>query len=141
MTQEGYRGAPSTPGTVLVTTGNAVSGYRIAAYLGVVVRSASIGQGFVGAFKSLGEATSRMWAQVCDAARQDAYLRMLAHAEALGANAIIAMRCDALRRDATRPSSCKAPPRSSPTRRPSASSAEARPRRLTAAFRREIRRP
>jgi uncharacterized protein YbjQ (UPF0145 family) len=96
---EEYRGAPATPSTVLVTTGNDVAGYRIAAYLGVVrgivVRSASFGQGVVGAFKSLGGGNIEEWMKVCDAARQDAYLRMLAHAEAIGANAVIAMRYDA----------------------------------------------
>ncbi len=99
MSEAGYRGAPAAPSTVLVTTSNEVVGYRIAAYLGVVrgvvVRSPSIGQGLVGAFKSIGGGNIEEWAQVCDAARQDAYLRMLHHAEQLGANAIIAMRYDA----------------------------------------------
>ncbi len=100
MSEQGaYRGASTSPSTVLVTTGNEVTGRRIAAYLGVVrgvvVRSPSIGQGLVGAFKSIGGGNIEEWATVCDAARQDAYLRMLAHAEALGANAIIAMRYDA----------------------------------------------
>lgn len=95
----GYRGAAHAPSTVLVTTGNEVAGFRIAQYLGlvrgVVVRSPSIGQGLVGAFKSIGGGNIEEWAQVCEAARQDAYLRMLSHAEALGANGVIGMRYDA----------------------------------------------
>jgi uncharacterized protein YbjQ (UPF0145 family) len=97
--QGGYRGGAQSTTPIVVTTGNEVGGHRIAAYLGVVrgvvVRSASIGAGIVGAFKSLGGGNIEEWATVCDAARQDAYLRMIAHAEALGANAIIAMRYDA----------------------------------------------
>ena len=97
--QTGYRGSAQTKSSVLVTTGNEVVGHRITEYLGVVrgvvVRSPSIGAGLVGAFKSLGGGNIEEWAEVCDAARQDAYLRMLAHAEALGANAVIAMRYDA----------------------------------------------
>jgi uncharacterized protein YbjQ (UPF0145 family) len=97
--QGGYRGQGARATSLLVTTGNEVQGYRIAAYLGVVrgvvVRSPSIGQGFMGAIKSIGGGNIEEWAQVCDSARQDAYLRMLVHAEKLGADAIIAMRYDA----------------------------------------------
>lgn len=95
----GYRGAGASAKTLVVTTGNEIHGFRIAAYLGivrgVVVRSPTIGQGFVGALKSIGGGNIEEWAQVCDGARQDAYLRMLIHAEQLGADAVIGMRYDA----------------------------------------------
>ncbi len=95
----GYRGPGARSDGIVVTTGNEVHGYRVAAYLGVVrgivVRSASIGQGIVGAIKSIGGGNIEEWSRVCDGARQDAYLRMLTHAEELGADAIIAMRYDA----------------------------------------------
>lgn len=89
--------AGATP--IIVTTGNEVAGAQIKAYLGItrgiVVRSLSIGQGFVGAFRSLGGGNIDEYVQVCDRARQDAYLLMLEHAEKLGADAVIGMRYDA----------------------------------------------
>lgn len=94
-----YRSGAEKTERLLVTTGNDVEGHRVAAYLGIVrgivVRSASLGQGFVGAIKSLGGGNIEEWGQVCEAARHDAYARMLAHAEELGADAVIGMRYDA----------------------------------------------
>ncbi len=94
-----YRTAPSANTQIIVTTGPSVDGYRVSAYLGVargiVVRSVSFGQGFVGAFKQLGGGNIAEYVQVCDAARQEAYRMMVTHAEAVGAHAVIAMRYDA----------------------------------------------
>lgn len=96
---EHYRTGAEKTERVIVTTGSEVEGHRIAAYLGIVrgivVRSASLGQGFVGAIKSLGGGNIEEWGQVCEAARHDAYAGMLSHAEELGADAIIGMRYDA----------------------------------------------
>jgi uncharacterized protein YbjQ (UPF0145 family) len=84
---------------MIVTTGNDVAGYRIVEYLGItrgiVVRATSIGQGIVGAFKQLGGGNIKEYVDVCEAARQDAYIQMLQHAHALGAHAVIGMRYDA----------------------------------------------
>ena len=94
-----YRTAPSSTMPLIVTTGPNIEGHRITAYLGVtrgiVVRSVSFGQGFVGAFKQLGGGNIEEYVQVCDTARQDAYRMMVTHAEAIGAHAIIGMRYDA----------------------------------------------
>ena len=94
-----YRVGVEPTQTIIVTTANDVAGHRITDYLGVVrgivVRSVSIGQGFVGAFKSLGGGNIKEYIDVCEAARHDAYLRMLAHAGELGANGIVSMRYDA----------------------------------------------
>jgi len=94
-----YR-AGSTPQTsIIVTTGSEVAGYRVAEYLGIVrgivVRATSLGQGIVGAFKQLGGGNIEEYVQVCEAARQEAYLLMMKHAQDLGAHAILAMRYDA----------------------------------------------
>lgn len=62
---------------------------------GIVVRSPSIGQGIVGAFKSMAGGNIQEFTDVCEIARQEAYLIMLEHAQALGAHAIIGMRYDA----------------------------------------------
>jgi uncharacterized protein YbjQ (UPF0145 family) len=100
MSGAGYRATGGGPAPlVIVTTGNEIAGYRITQYLGItrgiVVRSTSIGQGLVGAFKQIGGGNIPEYVEVCEAARQEAYLLMMGHAEALGANAIIGMRYDA----------------------------------------------
>lgn len=99
MANDPYRIGVEPTRTIIVTTANDVAGHRITDYLGVVrgivVRAASIGQGFVGAFKSLAGGNIQEYVDVCEAARHDAYLKMLEHAEALGANAIVGMRYDA----------------------------------------------
>lgn len=84
---------------IIVTTGYEVSGQTIERYLGIVrgitVRTPSFGKSFVGAFKSLAGGHIQEFADVCEAARHEAYAQMLEHAEALGANAIVGMRYDA----------------------------------------------
>src|SRR5262245_3090840 len=84
---------------LIVTTGNEVAGYRIAKYIaivrGIVVRATSFGQGFMGSLKALGGGNIREFTEVCEAARHDAYAQMVEHAEAVGADAVIAMRYDA----------------------------------------------
>jgi uncharacterized protein YbjQ (UPF0145 family) len=84
---------------VVVSTGNEIAGHAITGYLGIVrgivVRSVSFGQGFVGAFRQLGGGNIAEYVEVCEAARQEAYFLLLKHAEALGAHAVIGMRYDA----------------------------------------------
>jgi uncharacterized protein YbjQ (UPF0145 family) len=87
---------------IIVTTGDTVDGYRIRAYLGVVrgiaVRAPTPGQGF----RALGQVLSgnlqagwEMYEQVCEKAREDAFERMVRHAEERHADAVVAMRYDA----------------------------------------------
>lgn len=84
---------------MLVTTGNEVEGYAIAAYLGVVrgvvVRSPNIGQSMLGGLQGIFGGNIEAYAQVCDEARQHAYDRMVQHAQQMGADAVIGMRFDA----------------------------------------------
>jgi uncharacterized protein YbjQ (UPF0145 family) len=95
----GYRDAPPKTAQIIVTTGPDVAGFRITEYLGIargiVVRSTSLGQGIVGAFRQLGGGNIKEYVDVCEAARQDAYLLMMEHAQAVGANAVVGMRYDA----------------------------------------------
>ena len=83
----------------VVTTGNEVSGRPITGYLGVVrgvvVRSPGIMQGFLGGLKQMVGGNIEAYAEVCEAARRDAYERMVEHAVELGADAVIGMRYDA----------------------------------------------
>src|ERR1700719_752910 len=84
---------------MIVTTGNEVSGRVIRQYLGVVrgivVRSPSIAQGLFGGLKQIVGGNIESYAQVCEAAREEAFERMVEHAQELGANSIIGMRYDA----------------------------------------------
>ncbi len=84
---------------VLVTTSQTIEGHRVAEYLGVVrgivVRTPSLGAGIVGAFKSLGGGNIKEYSDVCEAARHDAYVQMVEHAEEMGAHAVLAMSYDA----------------------------------------------
>ena len=94
-----YRVGAEVNEAVLVTTGNEIEGQRIERYLGVVrgivVRSPSFGKAFLGAFKQLAGGNIEEYIEVCEAARHDAYERMLRHAREIGANAIVGMRYDA----------------------------------------------
>jgi uncharacterized protein YbjQ (UPF0145 family) len=97
--QDVYRFGVERTVHIIVTTGNEIAGHRITHYLGmvrgIVVRSPSLGQGLLGAFRSIGGGNIKEYAEVCEAARHDAYVQMVEHAEQLGANAVIGMRYDA----------------------------------------------
>jgi uncharacterized protein YbjQ (UPF0145 family) len=84
---------------MIVTTGNEVTGRAIGSYIGIVrgivVRSPSIAQGFLGGLKQLVGGNIESYAAVCEAAREEAFERMVKHAEEKGADAIIGMRYDA----------------------------------------------
>ena len=84
---------------VIVTTGNEIDGYAIAGYIGVVrgivVRSPNIAQGFIGGLKQIVGGNIEAYAEVCEAARYEAFERMVRHAQAQGADAVIGMRYDA----------------------------------------------
>jgi uncharacterized protein YbjQ (UPF0145 family) len=84
---------------MIVTTGNDVAGHTVTEYVGVVrgivVRSPSLAQGFLGGLKQLVGGNIESYAQVCEAAREDTFQRMVAHARERGADAVIAVRYDA----------------------------------------------
>ena len=84
---------------IIVTTGNEIEGHPIHEYLGIVrgivVRSPTPGQGLIGGLKQIVGGNIEAYVEVCEAARQEAYDRMLGHASQLGADAIIGMRYDA----------------------------------------------
>jgi len=87
------------PQEIFVTTGNNVEGYEIAEYVGIVrgivVRAQTISQGIRGALSSMLGGNIRAFEEVCEAARSQAYVRMVEHARDQQADAIIAMRYDA----------------------------------------------
>lgn len=84
---------------MIVTTTNEVARHSITGYLGVVrgivVRSPSISQGFTGGLQSIFGGNIDAFTQVCEEARREAFDRMVAHAQQIGADAVIGMRYDA----------------------------------------------
>lgn len=88
----------STP-SLIVTTGNEVRGRPIESYLGVargiVVRSPNIDQQIMGGLKQIFGGNIESYATVCEESRRQAFDRMVEHAKAMHADAVVAMRYDA----------------------------------------------
>jgi uncharacterized protein YbjQ (UPF0145 family) len=84
---------------MIVTTTNEIAGFRIVQHLGVVrgvtVRSRSIVGNLAGGIQSIFGGKLSVYVTLAEAARQEAFDHMCAHAEQGGANAIVAMRYDA----------------------------------------------
>jgi uncharacterized protein YbjQ (UPF0145 family) len=83
----------------MVTMAMTLDGYRIDATLGVVrgivVRSRSV-FGTIGAsLQTLVGGNITLMTELCERTRSDAFAQMIAHAEELGANAVICVRYDA----------------------------------------------
>ncbi len=83
----------------LITTATEIPGYRIAANLGIVrgitVRSRNIFMNIGASFQTLIGGNISIYSELCEKARQEAFDILISHAEAIGADAIIAMRYDA----------------------------------------------
>jgi uncharacterized protein YbjQ (UPF0145 family) len=84
---------------MIVTTSNALEGYKITQQLGLVrgitVRSRGALGNLRGAFQTLMGGNISVYTELCETARQEAYSLLIQHAQQAGANAIIAMRYDA----------------------------------------------
>jgi len=83
----------------LITTSTSLEGYKIVKHLGVVrgitVRSRSVLGNAAGMFMTLFGGKSSIYTELCENAREEAMQLMIAHAQEMGANAIINMRYDA----------------------------------------------
>lgn len=83
----------------MVTTANALEGYRVVRHLGVVrgivVRSRSVVGNFLAGLQMLMGGNITLYSNLCEQARLEAFDLMLGHAGEHGANAILAMRYDA----------------------------------------------
>ena len=83
---------------VFVTTTFTIEGYDITAYRGlvrgIVVRSPTLVQGFLGGLKQIVGGRIGAYTEMCEQAREQAYEQMIQHAMALGANAIVGTRYD-----------------------------------------------
>jgi uncharacterized protein YbjQ (UPF0145 family) len=83
----------------MTTTANALDGWHITRSLGVVrgitVRSRSV-LGTIGAgLQTLVGGNITLLTELCETTRQEAFALMLAHAQQVGGNAVIAVRYDA----------------------------------------------
>ena len=84
---------------MLNTTCLSLVGYRVTRELGtvrgIVVRSRSIIGNIGAGIQTLFGGDITLYTELCERAREDAYQRMTAQANALGANAILGLRYDA----------------------------------------------
>jgi len=83
----------------MTTTAFELSGYRITRNLGVVrgitVRSRSIFGTIGGALQTLAGGNISLFTELCEKTRAEAFNMMVAHAEQLGAGAVVGIRYDA----------------------------------------------
>ena len=83
----------------MVTTAFTFDGYRITRNLGIVrgltVRSRSVIGNIAGSLQTIFGGNITVFTELCEHARQEAFEFMVAHAQQIGANAIIGMRYDA----------------------------------------------
>jgi len=84
------------PETLQTTTTFSIEGYRITEYKGlvrgIVVRSPTIGQGFLGGLKQIIGGQIGAYTEMCEQTREQAYELLLQHARALRANAVVGVR-------------------------------------------------
>jgi len=83
----------------MTTTSFTLDGFRVTRSLGVVrgitVRSRSIIGTLGGALQTLVGGNITLFEELCERTREEAFDKMLRHAEELGANAVIGVRYDA----------------------------------------------
>jgi uncharacterized protein YbjQ (UPF0145 family) len=83
----------------MTTTSLSLDGFRVTKSLGVVrgitVRSRSIVGTIGGALQTIVGGNITLFEELCERTRADAFARMIQHAEALGANAVVGVRYDA----------------------------------------------
>ena len=83
----------------MVTTAPTLTGYDVAKTLGLVrgitVRSRSIIGTFAAGLQTIVGGNITILTDLCEKTREEAYELMMAHAEQMGANAVIAVRYDA----------------------------------------------
>jgi uncharacterized protein YbjQ (UPF0145 family) len=80
------------------TTTFELPGFRVIKSLGVVrgitVRTRSLPVSIVGGLRTLFGGRAGIFSDLCEAAREESFQRMLSHARKLGANAVVGVRYD-----------------------------------------------
>ena len=86
------------PPTIPMSTTFDLPGYEVDRTLGMcwglIVRSTGFAKGVSGAFRSLRAGEVQQFTEVVDMARRTALERLVAHAQQLGANAVLGVRFD-----------------------------------------------
>jgi uncharacterized protein YbjQ (UPF0145 family) len=81
---------------MLTSTTNDISGHRIVRHIGVVrgitVRSRNVVSDAIGGLQSMMGGRVGAYVKLAEAGRQEAFEQLVEHAQAAGANAILAMR-------------------------------------------------
>ena len=84
---------------IIITTSNALEGYRVTKQLGLVrgitVRSRSLPGNIAGGLMTLFGGKSAIYTELCERTREEALQLMIQQGRELGCNAIINMRYDA----------------------------------------------
>ena len=82
--------------TMLITTTNDVPGYRVVRTLGlargITVRSRNVISDALGGIQSMLGGRVEVYVKLAETSRAEAYEELVAQAQAMGANAVIAMR-------------------------------------------------
>ena len=85
--------------TMLIVTTNEAPGYRVVKTLGLVrgitVRSRNVISDAIGGLQSMLGGRVGAYVKLAEASRAEAYDELVQHAQAMGANAVIAMRYEA----------------------------------------------
>ena len=83
----------------MITTAQYLEGYKVTRHLGVVrgivVRSRSVFGTLGAGLQAMVGGNITLFTSLCERTRADAFNEMVVHADALGANALIAVRYDA----------------------------------------------
>ncbi len=83
----------------MITIAFELPGYRLVRNIGVVrgitVRSRSVVGNFLAGLQTIVGGNITLYTELCDRARSEAFLLMVEHATAAGANAIVGVRYDA----------------------------------------------
>ena len=83
---------------MLTTTTFEVPGYRVVKCIGVVrgitVRTRSLPMTVIGGLRTLFGGKAGIFTTLCESAREEAFQLMQAHAEQIGANAVVGVRYD-----------------------------------------------
>jgi uncharacterized protein YbjQ (UPF0145 family) len=96
LKKEKVKGGLGKMGNVIVSTGSEIPGKKIAQILGVVrgstVRAKNIGRDIGAGFRNLVGGEVKVYTEMADQSRDEAFNRMVNNAVEIGADAIIDMR-------------------------------------------------
>jgi uncharacterized protein YbjQ (UPF0145 family) len=96
MTGASHHGNPHADSDIPITSGDTVPGREIAEICGIargsIVRARFVGRDFIAGLRNLVGGEINEYSTLMSESREQALLRMIAHARELGADAIIAFR-------------------------------------------------